>query len=360
LNSKKILFIHFGSSSFVREDLKILKKSHEVYEFFFNVKKSKRCFITIGKYFLSFIRQVIWMLKQVPKPDLIYCWFADFHALIPTLYAKIFKIPLFVVIGGVDGVSNRTLNYGVFNSSWRAPISKIIIKEASYLLPVNDTLIEAKPIAQLWGEAYPNGIKHHVKKFNTDWIELPTGYDSKRWVMGSDNRTKSVLTVAIITSTKRLLIKGIDLLLDSSTYLTDYTFTIIGVSEIMQSYIRQNFNLGDNVILLPAIDREDLVSHYNTTSIYAQLSRSEGLPNVLCEAMLCGCIPVGSPVFGIPKAITIPELVVVKPKAELIANTINAAHEKFKNNRMQFRDHIQNHFSIEKREQKLLSLINGY
>ena len=69
----------------------------------------------------------------------------------------------------------------------------------------------------------------------------------------------------------------------------------------------KNFNLGDNVSLLPALDRKDLVTHYNTTSIYAQLSRSEGLPNVLCEAMLCGCIPVGSPVFGIPKAVTIPE-----------------------------------------------------
>lgn len=30
---------------------------------------------------------------------------------------------------------------------------------------------------------------------------------------------------------------------------------------------------------------------------------SEGLPNTLCEAMLCGCIPVGSEVNGIPLAI---------------------------------------------------------
>ena len=344
----------------MREDLKILKKSHEVHEYFFNVKKSKWWFLTIGTYFFSFLKQVIWMLKQVPKPQIIYCWFADFHALIPTLYAKIFKIPLFVVIGGVDAVRNKTLNYGVFNSFWRAPIGRIIIKQASYLLPVDDTLIEAKPVAQLWGEAYPNGIKNHVKNFNSDWLELPTGYDGKLWVMGNDNRTKSVLTVAIITSPKRLLIKGIDLLLDSSIYLTDFTFTIIGVSEVMQSYIHKNFNLGDNVSLLPALDRKDLVTHYNTTSIYAQLSRSEGLPNVLCEAMLCGCIPVGSPVFGIPKAVTIPELIVDKPKAELIAKTILYAHENFSSNRIQFREHIQNHFSTEKRKQKLLSLLNRY
>ena len=42
---------------------------------------------------------------------------------------------------------------------------------------------------------------------------------------------------------------------------------------------------------------------YQNTKFYFQGSRLEGLPNSLCEAMLCGCVPIGSKVFGIPDAI---------------------------------------------------------
>ncbi|MBK7697247.1 MAG: glycosyltransferase [Saprospiraceae bacterium] len=33
---------------------------------------------------------------------------------------------------------------------------------------------------------------------------------------------------------------------------------------------------------------------YTKHKIFAIPSMTEGLPNTLCEAMLCGCIPVGS------------------------------------------------------------------
>ncbi|MDA0736626.1 MAG: glycosyltransferase family 4 protein [Bacteroidetes bacterium] len=360
LINKKILFVHFGQSSFVKEDLKILTKAHTIHEFYYNVKKSKWVITTTLAYLITFAKQTIWLLRHTPRADLIYCWFADFHAFIPALFSKIFNIPLLVVIGGVDGVSNNELKYGVFASKWRAPLSRFIINHANCLLPVDDSLIEATSVAKYWGEAYPNGIKYHMPNLNTNWEKLPTGYNSGLWEMGPGDRPKRVLTVALINSIKRFRIKGIDLLLKSSFYLPDYSFTIIGVTNEMRSFINKEYNLGNNVTLLPPLDREDLVSHYKKASIYAQLSRSEGLPNVLCEAMLCGCVPVGSPVFGIPKAILVPELIVYKPYPKLVADTIIFAHEKFNKQRLQFRDHIHKNFALELREQKLLSLIDAY
>jgi glycosyltransferase involved in cell wall biosynthesis len=51
------------------------------------------------------------------------------------------------------------------------------------------------------------------------------------------------------------------------------------------------------------VPREKLVGHYQRAKVYCQPSYTEGLPNSLCEAMLCGCIPVGTRAGGIPTAI---------------------------------------------------------
>jgi len=47
---------------------------------------------------------------------------------------------------------------------------------------------------------------------------------------------------------------------------------------------------------------EELIKYYQKAKVY-QLSEYEGLPNALCEAMLCECVPAGTRYCGIPTAI---------------------------------------------------------
>ena len=62
-------------------------------------------------------------------------------------------------------------------------------------------------------------------------------------------------------------------------------------------------HLGPNVVADGWMGRDALRDLYRRAKVYCQFTMHEGLPNAVCEAMLCGCIPLGTQVNGIPTAI---------------------------------------------------------
>jgi glycosyltransferase involved in cell wall biosynthesis len=64
------------------------------------------------------------------------------------------------------------------------------------------------------------------------------------------------------------------------------------------------FNLKtENVHFLGNLNPEKLKAEYQKVNFYFQLSVFEGFGCALCEAMLCGCTPIGSKVNIIPEII---------------------------------------------------------
>jgi hypothetical protein len=75
--------------------------------------------------------------------------------------------------------------------------------------------------------------------------------------------------------------------------------------------------------------------------------------------MLCGCIPVGSRVFGIPDAIGSAGELVDAPEPARIAEAIEAAFARAPEGRQIARDHILQHFTREHRRLKLFAQLDA-
>jgi glycosyltransferase involved in cell wall biosynthesis len=140
--------------------------------------------------------------------------------------------------------------------------------------------------------------------------------------------------------------------------MPDVQFEVIGVPAERHAPIQQTYQPPPNVTLHTPVPRESLPAMYGRASVYAQLSRAEGQPNVLSEAMCCGCIPVGSNVFGIPETIGDTGVVVDVPEIDAITAALRRALDgATPEAREAARTRITDHFSLERRQRHLLDTL---
>ncbi len=349
---KRLLFIYLKPSSFVREDMDLLGDAAEVRAFHFDGDE-KPGPIDLAS---TFARQVMWLLREMRHCDVVYGWFADYHMVLPLLIARLFRKPVVVAVGGFDAIALPSLGYGVFLSSWRAPLARLVLSQADVLLPVSPSLVHSTNTFSEWPRTTEQGIRVFAPRSRADVRVTPTGYDPKRWPLGPAERGRVVTTVGMIDSDRTLLRKGIDLFFDAARRMPDTEFRVVGIPD--PERVRARYGTSPNVRLIPPVERDRLVEHYHETSVYVQLSRAEGLPNVLCEAMLCGCIPVGSQAFGIPDGIGECGYVVDVPNADEIVDAVRRALEDDPARRTAARRHVADRFGRERRRAALLSLLD--
>jgi len=327
-----LLFIKNFNSTFVLNDEVILRHHFKV--------KSIECRIGSGlKTIYNQVRVLFWLLKNIRNSRYIYIWFADYHSFLPVLFGKIFEKRSVLVLGGYDVTYLPEIKYGSFSNPLRSFCTKFSIKNATLCLPVSDN-IEKEAIER-------------VPKAKTKIIY--TGYSEDKFLPSKMGKQKIVLTVGAGDSLQRLRIKGIDFFVDVARVMPEYKFIVIGISNDALKYLK---DVPNNVEILERMEQYELISFYQKAKVYAQFSMREGLPNALCEAMLCECVPVGSKVGGIPNVIGncgyILETKNADKGAELISQALHANSELGK----QARERIVVNFSQKNREDKLLALLS--
>jgi glycosyltransferase involved in cell wall biosynthesis len=288
-HKEKLLLVYVKRATFVKRDEQILSQTFNVVNYHFDTKK---------KWYLpfAFFKQFFYLLFNGFQFDLIVVQSAGYVSFLPVVFGKIFNKKIVIIAIGTDCAKLPEINYGAFTKPILAWFTAFSFKNAKLILPVHKSL--EKSIYTYKKVAFPKqGIKHLVKKINTPIIEVVNGYDIEKWKLLDNKRQEnSFLTVTFALDRVGYYRKGIDLILAIAKRFPNYKFTIVGNVFIEDEPPK-------NITFIKNTPQSELLKIYNSHQYYLQLSMFEGFPNALCEAMLCGCIPIGSNVAGIPDII---------------------------------------------------------
>jgi hypothetical protein len=196
--------LYLQRSSFVREDLAILGRNHELRTFQFGSEQKPGPF----RFAAMIVRQLIWLLRELPKCDRVFGWFADYHMVLPVFLGGLRRKPVVVAVGGFDAISLPSLQYGVVLSRWRWPLARYVLSNADLLLPVSPSLVYSENAFSEWPNTTSQGIRAFIPGIRTPVRVVPTGYDPSAWPAGPMERAPVVATVGTSIPTKRYAAKA--------------------------------------------------------------------------------------------------------------------------------------------------------
>ena len=331
MQKQSILFVYVNYSSFVKADFEILSTFANVTKYQFKPGKG------IFKTGIEVLKELIFLIFNGFKFDSVFVWFGDYHSMLPVLFAKLFRKKSFVVIGGYDVSTLSEYKYGSFSNPIRAFFTRNTFKFVDICFPVADALRKKLLVINPKAKAET----------------IATSVDPEKFNFSEYGRPKIIITVSGTDNHQRLMVKGLDRFRELATYLPEFEFIIIGATDTVKSYFEP---LPPNLTLLPPQQFDQLTQYYESASFYAQLSRSEGLPNALCEAMLCGCIPVGTNVGDIQITIGNIGITIDDWKPEVLVDFIRLNHNNIEL-RDQARERILTLYDPAKRVERFRELM---
>lgn len=343
-----ILVIPF-MSSFIESDIDILKGGYNVRVNTYNWKnKSLAPFYLLAQFFY-FIRYILFTKKIVIQ-------FGGYWSLLPVVFGKIFGKPVFIILHGTDCASIPQLNYG----SLRIPLLKSFIglsyKLATRLLPVSQSLVEVNNSYVLDSGYSKQGFKYFFPNLKTEYEVVSNGLDTEFWIEQKEIERDKKAFLSVF-SKAQFLLKGGDLIIQLAKEFEDYKFYLAGIS-------RDDYEgeVPSNVVFLGKLSKEELRDNYSSVKYYFQLSVIEGFGLSLAEAMLCGCIPIGSSVNAIPSIIGNTGFILEEKNIDKLIDLINnitSSHKTLESG-VNARKRIIKEFNLLDRKEKLLSTLDNY
>lgn len=276
---KRVLFVYTRDSTFIRGDVEILSHHYDVTKLVADNRNQVRQFVAL-------VKQLLFLIFNIHKFDIVYIWFADYHSWLPSLFAKTTRKKCYLVIGGYDICRVKQYKYG------------------SFINPIRGWMARRSMIISTANLCVSNHIKRVVKRLapGTPAILVYNGInfpDTSRTKLPPEGSRSGVLCVAISVTKQSYFIKGIDRYIELAWAIPNHQFTLIGVDLIKAGI--QKESIPSNLKIIPAIEHSLLTEFYHKSKVYCQLSRRESFSLALAEAMFHGCMPLTSQAGGMPE-----------------------------------------------------------
>ena len=349
----KVLLLLPTHSSFMKVDEDILNSAYEVKTIYLQQDVSRK------RYFLMIVRALLTLIFDHSYQKVLI-WFADYHSAPFVLLSKWKKIPSFIFIGGYDAVKYPELGMGVYCSRVRGWCAKIALKNCTHIISNHIALLSSnntyyKP------EGHKDGIYNLIPGLKTPASVIFNAVSISPPAIISEQRLRQVVTAGSTPRFQDFYNKGFDLLTDIAQRRPDMSFVFVGIDKKWLPELNKIYHFENlpNITIYTYLPQKEFFSLLELSSVYAQPSISEGMPNSLMEAMLAGCIPVGSNVAGIPTIIDKYGYIIDHRDSQELEKALDLALETDAD-RKEISESIQNRFNSQPRKEKLLKLLNKY
>ena len=282
------------------------------------------------------IRNLFFLPFLVCKSDVLFIWFASYHAFISTIFSKLFSKKVIVVTGGYDVACEKEINYGLMRNPLLKRVVKFVLKNADKILAVS--------------EFNKGEIQKYLGVGNAEVIY--NGIDSSKFYP-QGNKENLVITVGFI-SWENIKRKGLETFTKAAKYLPDTKFVVIGKAiDDSVNYLKSIAS--GNVEFAGFVSHRELLEYYQKAKVYCQFSYYESFGIALAEAMLCECVLVATERGALPEVVGDTGFFTKYGDEKIAAATVEKALHSQKGRKA--RERVKENFSREIREEKLARLI---
>lgn len=304
----------------------------------------------------NFIVQFFDMFFNIFGAAFIIVNFGGYWAFWPIIFGRVFRKKVLIVTHGTDCAAIPEIGYGSLRIKLLKKICQFSYTRATAIFPVSESLIETQLRFDPKITSRQQGLLAHFPELDVPIRTIYNGLDAEKWTLPlkATREKNSFLTVM---SPSQFDLKGGDLIVKIAQEYPGCKFYFAGISESDIS-----LTLPSNVQFLGFLDQKTLLSWYQKCEFYMQLSSFEGFGCALCEAMLCGAIPIGSSSNHIPNIISdygfIIEEKSLAAARPIMDQAIHSTNKEFLS--LNSRLHIQSNFSLKQREHRFIESLESF